>query len=39
MEELIPELHIINCDPEEIVFTQSTTEGLNYVLNGIKWKN
>jgi hypothetical protein len=21
------------------VFTQSTTEGLNYVLNGIKWKN
>lgn len=30
--------HIINCDPDEIVFTQSTTEGLNYVCNGINWK-
>ena len=30
--------HIINCDPNEIVFTQSTTEGLNYVCNGIDWK-
>jgi cysteine desulfurase/selenocysteine lyase len=30
--------HIINCDPNEIVFTQSTTEGLNYVCNGVDWK-
>jgi cysteine desulfurase / selenocysteine lyase len=29
---------LINCEPEEIVFTQSTTEGLNYVRNGIGWK-
>jgi cysteine desulfurase/selenocysteine lyase len=29
---------LINCEPEEIIFTQSTTEGLNYVRNGIKWK-
>lgn len=28
----------INCDPEEIIFTQSTTEGLNYVASGIEWK-
>ena len=30
--------HLINCEPEEIVFTQSTTEGLNYVCNAIEWK-
>src|ERR671924_248409 len=30
--------HLINCDLEEIVFTQSTTEGLNYVCNGINWQ-
>ena len=28
----------INCEPEEIIFTQSTTEGLNYVASGIEWK-
>ncbi|HEY7228038.1 MAG TPA: aminotransferase class V-fold PLP-dependent enzyme [Nitrososphaeraceae archaeon] len=28
----------INCEPEEIVFTQSTTEGLNIVASGIAWK-
>jgi cysteine desulfurase/selenocysteine lyase len=30
--------HLINCQPEEIVFTQSTTEGINYISNGIEWK-
>jgi cysteine desulfurase / selenocysteine lyase len=30
--------HLINCDPNEIIFTQSTTEGLNYVASGIEWK-
>jgi cysteine desulfurase/selenocysteine lyase len=29
---------LINCEPEEVIFTQSTTEGLNYVRNGIVWK-
>ena len=29
---------LIHCEPEEIIFTQSTTEGLNYVRNGIDWK-
>jgi cysteine desulfurase / selenocysteine lyase len=29
---------LIHCEPEEIIFTQSTTEGLNYVRNGINWK-
>ena len=29
---------LINCGPEEIIFTQSTTEGLNYVASGFKWK-
>lgn len=29
---------LINCEPEEIIFTQSTTEGLNYVASGFKWK-
>ena len=35
----VPELlALIKCEPEEIIFTQSTTEGLNYVRNGINWK-
>ena len=29
---------LIKCEPEEIIFTQSTTEGINYVRNGIEWK-
>jgi len=29
---------LINCEPEEIVFTQSTTEGINYVANGLALK-
>ena len=29
---------LINCESEEIIFTQSTTEGINYVRNGIDWK-
>jgi cysteine desulfurase / selenocysteine lyase len=29
---------LINCESEEIIFTQSTTEGINYVRNGITWK-
>lgn len=29
---------LINCSPDEIVLTQSTTEGLNYVANGLQWK-
>ncbi|CAN5542386.1 cysteine desulfurase [soil metagenome] len=29
---------LIHCEPGEIIFTQSTTEGLNYVRNGINWK-
>ena len=31
--------NLINCDPDEIIFTQSTTQGLNCVANGIKWKH
>jgi cysteine desulfurase/selenocysteine lyase len=30
--------HLINCEPEEVVLTQSTTEGINIVANGISWK-
>lgn len=30
--------HLINCDPAEVIFVQSTTEGLNLVANGIRWK-
>jgi cysteine desulfurase/selenocysteine lyase len=30
--------HLINSEPEEIVFTQSTTEGLNFVSTGLNWK-
>jgi cysteine desulfurase / selenocysteine lyase len=29
--------HLINCEPEDVIFTQSTTEGLNYVSSGINW--
>ena len=29
---------LINCEPEEIIFTQSTTEGINYVASGLNWK-
>ncbi len=29
---------LINCSPDEVVLTQSTTEGLNYVANGLQWK-
>lgn len=29
---------LINCEPEEVVFTQSTTEGINYVANGLAIK-
>ena len=39
MTELRTRLSVlIHCEPEEIIFTQSTTEGLNYVRNGINWK-
>lgn len=30
--------HLINCEQEEVVLVQSTTEGLNIVANGISWK-
>ncbi len=30
--------HLINCDRDEVVLTQSTTEGLNMVAGGIGWK-
>ena len=30
--------HLINCEREEVVLVQSTTEGLNIVANGIAWK-
>jgi cysteine desulfurase/selenocysteine lyase len=29
---------LLNCHPEEIVLTQSTTEGLNFVAHGLQWK-
>ncbi len=28
---------LINCSPDEIIFTQSTTEGINFITNGITW--
>ncbi|MGD1835815.1 MAG: aminotransferase class V-fold PLP-dependent enzyme [Nitrososphaeraceae archaeon] len=28
---------LINCDPDEVIFTQSTTHGLNCIANWIKW--
>jgi cysteine desulfurase/selenocysteine lyase len=30
--------HLINCERDEVVLVQSTTEGLNIVANGIAWK-
>jgi cysteine desulfurase / selenocysteine lyase len=30
--------HLINCDQDEVVLVQSTTEGLNMVVNGLDWK-
>jgi cysteine desulfurase/selenocysteine lyase len=30
--------HLINCDPEEVVLTQSTTDGINMVANGLSLK-
>ncbi len=30
--------HLINCEPEEVVLTQSTTDGINAVANGVGWK-
>jgi cysteine desulfurase/selenocysteine lyase len=29
---------LLNCSADEIIFTQSTTEGINYITNGICWK-
>ena len=29
---------LIHCDIDEIIFTQSTTEGINFITNGIAWK-
>ncbi len=31
--------HLINCSPEEVIFTQSTTEGVNFVANALEWRN
>lgn len=28
---------LINCNNDEIIFTQSTTEGINFITNGITW--
>ena len=30
--------HLINCDHDEVVLVQSTTEGLNMVRNGLYWQ-
>lgn len=30
--------HLINCEPQEIVLTQSTTDGINMVANGLRWQ-
>lgn len=30
---------LLNCDTDEVIFTQSTTEGLNYIANGLQWRN
>jgi cysteine desulfurase/selenocysteine lyase len=30
--------HLINCEHDEVVLVQSTTEGLNIVANGLDWK-
>lgn len=29
--------HLINCDRDEVVLTQSTTDGINMVANGLEW--
>ncbi len=29
---------LLNCSIDEIIFTQSTTEGINYITNGLSWK-
>ncbi len=29
---------LINCDSDEIIFTSSTTEGINFVTHGISWE-
>jgi cysteine desulfurase/selenocysteine lyase len=29
---------LLNCSIDEIIFTQSTTEGINYITNGLCWK-
>ena len=29
---------LINCDKDEIIFTTSTTEGINFITHGISWK-
>ena len=31
--------HLINCDRDEVVLVQSTTEGLNIAANGVDWKH
>jgi cysteine desulfurase / selenocysteine lyase len=43
MEKMIEETrkrikHLINCNTIEVSFTQSTTQGLNFVANSIDWK-
>lgn len=30
--------YLINCDRDEIILLQSTTEGLNLIANGVDWK-
>ena len=30
--------HLINCDRDEVILTESTTQGLNIVANGIAWE-
>lgn len=29
---------LINCSNDEVIFTQSTTEGINFIANGLTWK-
>lgn len=39
MDELRTRIaHLINCERDEVVLVQSTTEGLNMVANGIGWQ-
>jgi cysteine desulfurase/selenocysteine lyase len=39
LEELRTRIaHLINCNHDEVVLVQSTTEGLNMVGNGLNWK-